>query len=64
MPPIAEMMARYFALLVSEERSLPSVEEMQASIAADTERELGQYIHDGKRVSTLVDYMTVLTGEW
>ena len=48
-PPIAELVARYFALLVSGERQLPEATEMQAEIVADRDRELALFAHDAPR---------------
>jgi len=59
-PPVAEMQARYVALIISGERQLPSVEEMNRIIQADSKRIIEQFIDDAPRIGALVDYLTLL----
>jgi dimethylaniline monooxygenase (N-oxide forming) len=59
-PPISEMQARWFALLCSGERSLPSPEKMRKVIKADNERALKQFPEDAERIANLVDYLHIL----
>lgn len=59
-PPIAEMQARWFALLCSGERSLPAPEEMRTVIDADNRRVLAQFPEDAPRLATLTDFLRIL----
>lgn len=61
-PPISELVARYYALLVSGERTLPCVHVMRRSIAEDQAREVEQYPVDSKRLLGLTDYLTLMSG--
>lgn len=56
-PPLAEMQARYFALLVSDKRQLPSPEEMVECIEKDTAKTLALFTEDAPRLKALTDYL-------
>lgn len=60
-PPLVEMQARYFALVTSGIKSLPSLSSMQAVIQADSTRLNKQYALDAARIGVLVDYLPYLT---
>lgn len=59
-PPIAELQARYYALLVSGHRELPTVDDMRRTIRDDDTRALAQYGHDARRIGALTDYLPLL----
>ena len=59
-PPLAEMQARYFALLVSGERVLPSAAEMRQDIDHAARLDLEQYPDDAGRVNALTDHLRFL----
>lgn len=55
-PPIAEMQARYLALLISGELALPSEAEMRRDQEMHAELDLKHFVHDGERMLTLTDF--------
>jgi dimethylaniline monooxygenase (N-oxide forming) len=61
-PPCAEMQSRYFALLVSGRRRLPSRAEMDRDIAFHEQLDLQQFPQDAPRIPTLTDYLRFMEG--
>eukprot|EP00939_MAST-03C_sp_MAST-3C-sp1_P001389 g1389.t1 len=59
-PPLSEMQARYWALLLSGKRSLPSQCEMTLAIAHDDAKISAQYPRDAKRLSSLCDFLRLM----
>lgn len=59
-PPCAEMQARYFALLVSGERELPPLEQMQRDIDKHARLDFDHFPVDAPRLPTLTDYLRFL----
>jgi dimethylaniline monooxygenase (N-oxide forming) len=55
-PPCAEMQARYLAQLISGERTLPSVSEMERDIKLHADLDLQQFGADAERVAALTDF--------
>ena len=60
-PPLAELQARVFAAAVARKIAPTSAPDVAAVIAADRAHELALYPHDGKRLSSLVDYLKYAT---
>lgn len=56
------MQARYFALLLSGERSLPPVEEMERDIATHARLDLEQFPEDAQRLVALTDFLRFMEG--
>lgn len=56
-PPCSEMQARYFALVVSGIRELPTVEVMRQEIEQQAVLDVTQYPRDAQRLSPLTDYL-------
>ncbi|MHA7648549.1 FAD-dependent oxidoreductase [Mycobacterium sp. ML4] len=56
-PPLAELQARYFALLATGERKLPAPEQMQRDIEHHSRLDLMQYPADAQRIAVLTDYL-------
>lgn len=54
--PIMEMQARLFAGICAGDISLPSLAEMEQTIAKDSAANLAQFEHNARRVRSLVDY--------
>jgi dimethylaniline monooxygenase (N-oxide forming) len=61
-PPCSEMQARYLALVVSGERSLPSMDAMLADVEREARLDLEQYPEDAPRLKALTDYLRFLDG--
>jgi len=59
-PPLAEMQARYFALLVSGERVLPGAAQMRQDIEQAARLDCEQYPDDAGRVNALTDHLRFL----
>lgn len=59
-PPCAEIQARYFALLVNGERTLPSPEEMARDIEKHARLDFEHFVVDADRMPTLTDYLRFL----
>jgi Flavin-binding monooxygenase-like len=59
-PPLAEMQARWFALLCRGDLELPSPDKMREVIDADNERAMKQFPDDAPRLSTLTDFLRLL----
>lgn len=59
-PPLAEMQARLYALVVSGAVSLPPAEQMEAIAAADNAGVLAQFPEDAPRIQSLTDYLSLL----
>jgi dimethylaniline monooxygenase (N-oxide forming) len=55
-PPVAEMQARWFALLVSGKRTLPSEEEMREQIQMNVDMVSRNFFAIAKRLHYLIDY--------
>ncbi|HET7460280.1 MAG TPA: FAD-dependent oxidoreductase [Longimicrobium sp.] len=55
-PPIAEMQARYLALLLSGARALPSEAEMRRDAEMHAEFDLKHFVRDAERMLTLTDF--------
>lgn len=54
--PLMELQARFFALICTGQKSLPSVEKMVLETSIDREQYLKQFEHSAKRIRSLVDY--------
>lgn len=54
--PIMEMQARFFSLICTGERNLPSYEQMQKVVFRDQAVYLKQFEHNAERIRSLVDY--------
>ena len=54
--PIMEMQARLFALICTEQLTLPTYEEMEQTISKDRDKYLKQIEHNAARIRSLVDY--------
>ena len=61
-PPAAELQARYFALLVSGERVLPSIADMHEDTERAARLDQEQYPEDAGRLNALTDYLRFLDG--
>jgi dimethylaniline monooxygenase (N-oxide forming) len=61
-PPAAELQARYFALLVSGERVLPSAVDIQEDTERAARLDEEQYPEDAGRLNALTDYLRFLDG--
>ncbi len=59
-PPMAELQARYFALLVSGERELPQLDVMNQMITQFENDDLAQFPYDATRIPALTDYLRFL----
>jgi dimethylaniline monooxygenase (N-oxide forming) len=59
-PPMAEMQARWMALLCSGARTLPDIDDMQAVIERDARRECKQFADDAGRIRSLTDYVSYM----
>lgn len=59
-PPCAEMQARYFALLVSGIRQLPSSDEMARDIETHARLDFEHFVEDAQRLTTLTGYLRFL----
>lgn len=55
-PPCAEMQARYFAQLISGERTLPAAADMARDIGLHGELDVQQFGADAERVAALTDF--------
>ncbi|MEM6406225.1 MAG: hypothetical protein AAF669_06530 [Pseudomonadota bacterium] len=60
-PPIIELEARYFALLIDGQKKLPSINEMRKIISEREATDLSQFPYDALQKTTLTDYMHRLT---
>ena len=60
-PPMAEMQARYYALLLSGKRVLPAALDTDEIIQADADADHEQFPLDATRVGALTDYMRYLS---
>lgn len=56
-PPLAELQARYYALLLAGERTLPSIDEMERDIQRHAALDLSQYPEDAPRIAALTDFL-------
>lgn len=54
--PIMEMQARFFALVFTGERTLPTYEKMEQIKSIDRAKYLEQFEHNATRIRSLVDY--------
>ena len=61
-PPCSEMQARYVALVVTGERTLPARDVMLAEIERDARLDFEQFPDDAHRLGALTDYMRFLDG--
>jgi len=59
-PPCAEMQARYFALLVSGARQLPSHTDMARDIETHARLDREHFVADAERLVTLTDFLRFL----
>ena len=59
-PQMAEMQARWFALLCRGDLSLPTPDEMRKVIDSDNRRALAQFPEDAPRLATLTDFLRLL----
>lgn len=59
-PPLAEAQARYYALLLSGKRSLPSTMDMLRTIERDDAAIVAQYPWDARRIEPLCDFLRLL----
>ena len=60
-PACSEMVSRYFALLCSDKRELPSASEMRRIIREDAMREEAMF-HNSPYIRTLVEYVSYMDG--
>ncbi len=56
-PPLAELQARYYALLLAGERTLPSIAAMERDIAHHAQLDMSQYPDDAGRIAALTDFL-------
>lgn len=54
--PIMEMQARFFALICTGERKLPTAEEIEEVASIDREKYLEQFEYNAARIRSLLDY--------
>ena len=59
-PPLSEMLARYYALLVSGQRTLPDPDAMAREVARDAKWEIERFAHDAPRLKSLLDYSVAM----
>lgn len=59
-PPIAEMQARWFALLCRGERALPPSDRMRTAIYRDDLEARKQFVDDAGRLANLTDFLRLL----
>jgi dimethylaniline monooxygenase (N-oxide forming) len=61
-PPCSEMQARYVALVLTAERTLPAPDAMLLEIEREAQLDLEQFPDDAHRLGALTDYMRFLDG--
>ncbi|MCB8954093.1 MAG: NAD(P)-binding domain-containing protein [Ardenticatenales bacterium] len=60
LPPVSEMQARWFALLTKGDLTLPSIEEMEQAIAADSQATFDRFGATAERITTLISFLDYL----
>lgn len=58
--PIMEMQARFWSLICTGERNLPTPEEMKKVASIDQAKYLEQFEHNATRIRSLIDYHTYM----